>query len=56
MRKEKNGSRLDPNTAFSLNRLNNINNYETGLSGSLGFDYSIKKQEKKSFLIFQLLR
>ena len=49
MRKEKDGSRLDPNTAFSLNRLNNINNYETGLSGSLGFDYSIKKEKKEFF-------
>ena len=32
MRKEKNGSRLDPNIAFSLNRLSNINNYESGLT------------------------
>ena len=48
MRKEKDGSRPDPNTAFSLNRLNNINNYETGLR-ILGFDYSIKKERKEFF-------
>ena len=49
MRKEKNGSRLDPNIAFSLNRLSNINNYESGLSSSLGFDYSIKKEKNEFF-------
>ena len=32
MRKEENGSILDPVNAFNLNRLNNTNNYETGLS------------------------
>ena len=45
MRKEKkeDGSRLDPSKAFSLNRVEDINNFETGLSASLGFDYKIKK-------------
>ena len=43
MRKENSGSRLDPINAYSLNRVNDLNNYETGLSGTLGFDYKIKK-------------
>ena len=30
MRKETSGSKLDPINAFSLDRLNNINNFETG--------------------------
>ena len=43
MRKDHDGFRLNPINAFSLNRLNNVNNFETGLSGTLGFDYKIKK-------------
>ena len=42
MRKETDGFRLDPLNAFSLNRLNNVNNFETGLSGTIGLDYKIK--------------
>ena len=42
MRKEKQGNRLNPGKAFSLNRISNINNYETGLSGTYGFDYKVK--------------
>jgi LPS-assembly protein len=42
MREEKQGNRLNPGKAFSLNRISNINNYETGLSGTYGFDYKIK--------------
>ena len=42
MRNEESGSRLDPTRAFSLNRLDDINNFETGLSGTVGFDYKIK--------------
>ena len=42
MRKENSGSRLNPDNAFSLNRLENKNNYETGFSGTLGFDYNFK--------------
>ncbi len=48
MRKEENGNRLNPINAFSLNRLDNLNNYETGFSGTLGFDYKLKNK-KKSF-------
>ena len=42
MRKEDNNSRLNPSRAFSLNRLDDINNFETGLATTLGFDYKIK--------------
>ena len=41
MRKDLNAFRLDPIKAFNLNRLENINNYETGLSSTVGFDYKI---------------
>ncbi len=44
MRQEESGSRLDPTTAFSMNKVNNTNNFEKGLSGSFGFDYKIKKK------------
>ena len=51
MRKETIGSKLDPFKAFSMNKLDNINNFETGLSGTIGFDYKIKKIKQIS--IFQ---
>ena len=47
MRKEENNSKLDPVKAFSLNRLGNNNNFETGLNATLGFDYEIRKQNQK---------
>ena len=47
MRKEYSGSRLDPNSAFGLSRLDNINNYETGYTGTLGFDYKVKRDNKE---------
>ena len=43
MRKEPDGFRLNPISAFNINRLENKNNFETGLSSALGFDYKIKK-------------
>ena len=43
MKKDHDGFELNPINAFSLNELNNVNNFETGLSGTLGFDYKIKK-------------
>ncbi|MDC0619356.1 hypothetical protein OAO89_03470 [Pelagibacteraceae bacterium] len=56
MRKETDGSRLNPNSAFNLNRLNNINNYETGLSSTLGFDYKIKKNNQNfDFSVAQII-
>ena len=47
MRKEEQGFRLDPINAFSLNRLENLNNYETGSTSTVGFDYKIKGNDKK---------
>ena len=41
MRKEENGSRLDPTRAFSLDRLDSTNNFETGFTSAVGFDYKI---------------
>ncbi len=47
MRNENSGSRLTPSTAFNLNRINNINNFETGISGTLGFDYKTTTNDKE---------
>ena len=56
MRKEENGSILEPINAFNLNRLGNTNNYETGLSTSVGLDYEItNKQQKFDFSIAQII-
>ena len=38
---------MTPSKAFNINRLNANNNFETGLSASLGFDYEIKNENKK---------
>jgi LPS-assembly protein len=46
MRKEIEGNRLDPISAFSIDRLNNINSFETGLSATVGFDYEVKTDNK----------
>ena len=43
MRREEEGARLSPEKAFSLNRIETIDNYETGLSGTLGVDYKFNK-------------
>ena len=56
MRKESSGLKLDPINAFSIDRLDNKNNFETGLSGSLGFDYKVKKNNKSfDFSIAQII-
>jgi LPS-assembly protein len=44
MRKETSGSRLKPTNAFNIERTNNNNNFETGLTGTIGFDYEIKNK------------
>ena len=49
MRKETDSSRLTPSNAFSMNRISNLNNYETGLSGTVGFDYKIKNNNVTKF-------
>ena len=46
MRQETDGSQLDPNQAFSMNRAENLNNFEKGLSSTIGFDYKIKNNNK----------
>ena len=56
MRKESSGPRLEPISAFSLNRLNNINNFETGLTGTFGFDYKINHKDKElDFSVAQII-
>jgi len=56
MRKETSGSKLDPINAFSLDRLNNINNFETGLNSTLGFDYKVTKNKKDfDFSVAQII-
>ena len=42
MRKDNKSSKLDPTKAFSISRLDDINNFETGLTGTLGLDYKVK--------------
>ena len=49
MRQETSGSRLEPLTAFSMDRLNNIRNFETGLNTAVGFDYSISENDYNKF-------
>ena len=46
MRQETDGEPLDPYRAFSMNRAENLNNFEKGLSGAIGFDYKIKNNNK----------
>ena len=46
MRQETSSSRLNPLTAFNIDRLDNNNNFETGLTSSLGLDYKYKKNGK----------
>ena len=56
MRKQTSGSRLDPAAAFSMDRLDRENNFETGLSSTLGFDYNVKGGEKElDFSVAQIL-
>ncbi len=56
MRKEVEGSKLDPVAAFNMDRIDSNNNFETGLSSSLGFDYNIKNGEKEfDFSVAQII-
>ena len=57
MRKEKTGSRLTPKDAFNIDRLDSLNNFETGNTAALGFDYSIKKKniERFNFSVAQII-
>ena len=50
------GFRLDPIRAFSIDRLDNINNYETGLTSTVGFDYKFKKNNNNfNFSVAQII-
>ena len=49
MRQETSSSRLTPSNAFGMNRVDNINNYETGVTGTVGFDYKIKRDNVTKF-------
>jgi LPS-assembly protein len=50
------GSRLDPVRAFSMNKVNNINNFEKGTSSTIGFDYKIKGKDKEfDFSVAQVI-
>ena len=58
MRKDENGFRLNPIKAFNLNRLENLNNFETGLNSTVGFDYKIKNDnnnKKFDFSVAQII-
>ena len=50
MRKESSDARLTPDDAFLLDRLNNPNNFENGLSASFGLDYEINAKDKNYYL------
>ena len=47
MRKEDEGPRLNHLNVFNLDRLNSFNNYENGLSATIGFDYELDEKNKK---------
>ena len=47
MRKEDSNMRLTYLNAFDLDRLSSYNNFESGLSTTLGFDYKIKSKNKE---------
>ena len=56
MRKESSGSRLNATNAFSMDRLDNINNFESGLTSALGIDYQIKNNDQNlNFSIAQII-
>ena len=56
MRDEIEGEKLNPEKAFSLDRLNNNKNFETGLSGTIGFDYETKNNDKElNFSVAQII-
>ncbi len=49
MRRETSGTRLNPISAYSLNRVSNKNNYESGTNVTIGFDYKIKSKNGNDF-------
>ena len=56
MRKETSKLRIDNQNIFSLDRLSSYNNFESGLSSTLGFDYEFKNNEKQlNFSVGQII-
>ncbi len=56
MRKDESDTRLDTTNAFKIDRLNDLNNFETGFTGTLGLDYKIKNAgEKFNFSVAQII-
>ena len=49
MRKDDSGSRLTPTNSFNLDRINQINNFETGNTATLGFNYDVKEKNIDKF-------
>ena len=49
MRKENSGSRLNPSRAFSMDRLENVNNFESGMTGAIGLDYQFENNNDQIF-------
>ena len=47
MKKENGGSQLTTEKLFNMNRVDDNNNFENGLSASVGLEYEISKKEKK---------
>ena len=57
MEKENEGFRLNLINAFSLHRINNLNNFETGLSATFGFElHNFSNKIIVEILIFQWLK
>ena len=56
MRNEENSSRLTAKKAFNLQRIDEVDNFEVGLSGALGFDYNVNKNGRKlDFSVAQII-
>ena len=57
MRQDDKSSLLTPVSAFNLNRVGDSNNFETGNSATLGFNYSVKKDDfdKFNFSVAQII-
>ena len=56
MRKDDDSFKINNKNIFSLDRLNAYNNFENGLSATIGFDYEVKDNEKEfNFSIGQII-
>ena len=49
MREQLSGGRLTPLTAFNIDRIDDNKNFETGISGTFGFDYKIREKNETKF-------